>query len=165
MIKLVFSLVLILSASFIGNTFSLKLANRRKTLSSIVGAISRIKTLICFGGFDTKRVVAECLCSEDFPLIDTKDLSTDIAFDKAFEESVSKISNAYSLTKSDKELLAQFGSQLGTTDITGQIAHTELYSELFTERLNFVKEQESAKSKLYRVLGFSLGCAISLLIV
>lgn len=165
MIKLALSFILIISASLIGNTFSQKLTNRRKTLSSIVNAISRMKTLICFGGMDTKRVVEECLCTEDFPLISCENLSTNSAFDKAFEESVCKISSSFSLTKLDKELLTQFGSQLGSTDVTGQIAHTELYTELFMERLNFVKEQENAKSKLYRVLGFSLGCAISLLIV
>lgn len=165
MIKLLLSLILIVSASFIGNTFSLKLTNRRKTLSSIVAAISRIKTLICFGGMDTRRVVEECLCTEEFPLIYADDLSLESSYDKAFEKSVSKISSSFSLTKGDKELLAQFGSQLGSTDVTGQIAHAELYAQLFTERLNFVKEQENAKSKLYRVLGFSFGCAISLLIV
>ncbi|MDO4419319.1 MAG: stage III sporulation protein AB [Ruminococcus sp.] len=165
MIKLIFSLVLIISATLIGNTFSIKLTNRRKTLTAIVGAISRIKTLICFGGMDTKRVVEQCMCAEDFPLLSSENLSFDTHFDKAFEESVEKISNSFSLTESDKELLTQFGTQLGSTDVTGQIAHTELYTTLFTERLNYVKEQESTKSKLYRVLGFSLGCAISLLIV
>lgn len=165
MIKLVLSLVLIFSASLIGNTFSQRLTNRRKTLSSIVGAIGRIKTLICFGGIDTRRVVEDCLCADDFPLMNAEDLSSESSYDKAFEKCVAKISNSFSLTKSDKELLCNFGSQLGCTDVTGQIAHTELYSELFTERLNFVKEQERCKAKLYRVLGFSLGCAITLLIV
>ncbi len=164
MIKLIFSLILIISATLIGNTFSIRLTNRRKTLSSIVSAISRIKTLICFGGMDIKRVVEQCLCAEDFPLIDSAHLSF-THFDKGFEISVDKISKSFSLTKSDKELLTQFGTQLGSTDVTGQIAHTELYATLFAERLNLVKEQESTKAKLYRVLGFSLGCAISLLIV
>lgn len=165
MIKILLSLVLILSTSLLGNTFSVKLTNRRKTLSSIVSAINKIKTLICFGGMDTKRVVEQCFCTQEFPLIGTEEINRDFAYDKAFEQSVEKISNNFALTKADKTLLIQFGTQLGSTDITGQIAHTELYAELFTERLNSVKEQEFTKSKLYRVLGFSLGCAVSLLIV
>ncbi len=165
MIKLILSLVLIISSSLIGNSFSVKLSNRRKTLSLILSAISRIKTLICFGGMDIFRIVEECFCTSDFPLMERDLFCNNSDYNKAFDESVSKISRNFSLAKSDKELLSQFGSNLGSTDVTGQVAHTELYAQLFAERLSLVKEQEDAKSKLYRVLGFSLGCAISLLIV
>ena len=165
MIKLLLSFILIISASLIGNSFSQKLVNRRRTLTSIVEAISRIKTLICFGGADVFSVIKESFCTDEFPLIDVKTLESSADYDVAFKKCVDKISSSFSLTKADKQLLAQFGCQLGTTDITGQIAHTELYAELFSERLSKVKEQENSKSKLYRVLGFSLGCAASLLIV
>lgn len=165
MLKIILSFVFVISASLLGNTFSLKLMNRRKTLTSIVNAISRAKTLICFGSFDTRRVVAESFCSEDFPLMNCNDIDCEKPYDKAFESSVDKINNRFSLTKADKELLVQFGSKLGSTDVTGQVAHAELYIELFNERLSKAREEESSKSKLYRVLGFSLGCAISLLVV
>lgn len=165
MIKLILSLVLIIVSSLIGNSFSLKLTTRRKTLVSIHNAINRIKTLICFGGMDTYRVVEECFCTPDFPLMENDLFRGNCDYDKAFEESVSKINRSFSLTKADKELLCQFGSNLGATDVTGQIAHTELYAQLFSERLDYVKAEESSKSKLYRVLGFSLGCAVSLLVV
>ena len=164
-IKLLLSLVLIISATLIGNSFSSKLTTRRKTLSLIHNAINRIKTLICFGGMDTYRVVEECFCGSEFPLLESTIFTNNFEYDKAFEESVRKINRSFSLTKSDKDLLNQFGVHLGSTDVTGQIAHTELYAQIFAERLSYAKEQESQKSKLYRVLGFSLGCAISLLIV
>jgi len=164
-IKIIFSFVLILSSALIGNSFSQKLINRRKTLTSLVGAISRIKTLICFGGEDISLIIKKCLCTEDFPLMNASVFDEYKEFDKSFLKGVKSINTKFSLTNSDKELLMQFGSLLGTTDIQGQIAHTELYSCLFTEKLNKVKEQESSKTNLYRVLGFSLGCVISLLIV
>ena len=165
MIKLLLCLILIASASLVGNSFSQRLINRRKTLSKILSAISHIKSLICFGGIEVVSVVEECFCSEEFKLINPEVLDSDLPYDQAFEKSVENISKNFSLTKSDKELLVQFGTYPGTKDITGQIAHTELYAQLFTERLNAVKEQEASKSKLYRILGFSFGCAVSLLIV
>ena len=165
MIKLIFSLVLITVSSLIGNSFSVRLSTRRKTLFSINNAIGRIKTLICFGGMDIYRVCQECFCSAEFPLFERETFSSNKEYDKVFEDNVNRISRSFSLTKDDKELLSQFGSNLGTTDITGQIAHTELYAQLFSERLDMVKSEELKKSKLYRVLGFSLGCAVSLLIV
>lgn len=163
MVKLIFTLVVIISSCLVGNSFSVRLANRRKTLTSIVSAITRAKTLICFGGIDTKRVIEECFCTEAFPLLDTVELKSD-NFDVSFKSSVNKISPAFSLNKSDKELLKDFGTNLGMTDVTGQVAHAELYAELFSERLKQVKAQENEKSKLYRILGFSVGSAISLLI-
>lgn len=163
MFKLIFALVVIVSSSLIGNSFSVKLTNRRKTLSEIVNSINKGKTLICFGGMDTKRVVQECFCSEDFMLLD-KDMLENERFDISFENSVRKINPAFSLTKADKELLLQFGTKLGMTDVTGQVAHTELYAQLFSERLSQVKTQENEKTRLYRILGFSVGSAISLLI-
>ena len=165
MLKILLSFVLIACASLLGNTFSIRLINRRKTLTSIVNAITKVKTLICFGSLDTKRVVAESFCTEDFPLMDAAEIDGDKPYDTAFETSVDRISHRFSLTKADKELLSQFGSQLGTTDVTGQIAHAELYTELFNERLLKAKEEENEKSRLYRVLGFSLGCALSLIVV
>ena len=165
MIKLILSLVLIITSSLIGNSFSVKISNRRKTLASIYNAITRAKTLICFGGMDTYRVIEECFCTTEFPLMENNLFTDDCQYNKVFEESVGKINRNFSLTKADKELLTQFGSNLGSTDVTGQIAHTELYANLFSERLDIVKTEEQAKSKLFRVLGFSLGCAISLLIV
>ncbi len=163
MVKLIFTLVVIVSSCLVGNSFSIKLTNRRKTLTSIVSAINKAKTLICFGGMDTKRVVEECFCGEDFPLLVAEELRGD-DFDVSFKNAVSKIGSAFSLNKADKELFIGFGANLGMTDVTGQVAHTELYAELFSERLKQVKAQENEKSRLYRILGFSVGSAISLLI-
>ena len=111
------------------------------------------------------EIVEKTLCTNEFPLINYQYLAADSNYDKAFETSVSNINARFALTKSDKELLLQFGTKLGDSDIQGQVAHTELYAELFSERLSSVKEQENSKTKLYRILGFSLGCAISLIIV
>lgn len=165
MLKLMLSLVLILASTLVGNSFAVTLSNRKNTLFLIHNAISRIKTLICFGSFDVLRVINETFCTEQFPLFSKEVFDNTSDYTKAFKESVYEIKRSYSLTKSDKELLISFGLQLGSTDVAGQVAHTELYSKLFEERLNFAKEQENKKSKLYRVLGFSFGCGLSLLIV
>ena len=163
MVKLVFAFIVVISSCLLGNSFSVKLINRRKSLELILGAINKAKTLICFGGMDIRRVVEECFCTEEFPLLE-KNMITSDGFDVTFNKSVNNIKSAFSLTKADKELLAQFGHGLGMTDVTGQVAHTELYAELFSERLRQIKDQENEKSRLYRILGFSIGSAISLLI-
>lgn len=114
---------------------------------------------------DIAKVMEMSLCTPEFPLIDYESLDSELPYDKAFEYCVKNISKEFALTEADKKLLTEFGSKLGDTDVSGQIAHTELYAQLFRERLTELKEQEISKTKLYRVLGFSFGCAISLLIV
>ena len=165
MIKLILAVAVVTSATLVGNSFSLKLSNRRKTLESVVKAISRMKTLICFGSFDTTRVVEDCLCDNEFPLLDIEDTDNTADFTTTLINAIENISPTFSLNKSDKKLLSEFGLQLGATDVTGQVAHTELYSQLFTQRLEQAKIQETQKSKLYRILGFSLGCAITLMVI
>lgn len=165
MIKLMFSLIIIICASLVGNTFSLRIINRKKTLSEIIKAISRMKTLICFEKTDVNDLIKNCFASEEFPLLDCTDLENGFTYGEAFKSCVSKISGKFSLTKSDKDLLTEFCVFLGSTDVVGQVAHIELYIRLFEERLELVREQANSKSKLYRVLGFSLGCAVSLMIV
>lgn len=165
MIKIILSFVLIVSSVLIGNSFAQRLINRRKTLASIVGAMSRIKTLICFGGVDVRRVIEEAFCSDTFPLLNTIDLCAFDEYDKSFEYAVKNIKKSFSLINSDKNLLIDFGTKLGLTDVEGQVAHIGLFAELFNERLNLIKEQENSKTNLYRVLGFSLGCVITLIIV
>ncbi len=163
MIKLLLSLILIASSTLVGNSFSVKLKTRRKTLSSIVSALIRLKTLLCFGSLETVRLLEECFCSEDFKLIKKDNIyESDCSFESA-EKWVGEISRSFSLLASDKELLRDFIKGLGSTDVSGQVAHTELYINLFTERFQDSKIKESNKSGLYRVMGFSLGSAISLL--
>ena len=48
---------------------------------------------------------------------------------------------------------AAFGSQLGTTDLNGQISLCQLYVRLFEERLIQAREWKSKYAKLYLSLG------------
>ncbi len=163
MIKLILSLSLIVSSTLVGNSFSSKLKSRSKSLTSILSSLIRLKTLLCFGSFDTSRLLEECFCSEDFMLMDKENIPDSDFSSEAIERCVRKIHKSFSLSDSDKELLRNFIRGLGSTDVSGQVAHTELYINLFTERLQESKTKESHKSGLYRIMGFSLGSAISLL--
>lgn len=164
MIKLILSLVLIISATLVGNSFSVKLRTRSQTLNSIILALTKIKTMLCFGSFETKRILEDSFCSYEFQIIDKEFLkASEFCFD-SIESIVYKIPKRFSLNGADKDLLRDFISGLGSTDVSGQVAHTELYLSLFSERYKESKAKETDKSKLYRIMGFSFGSAISLLI-
>ena len=63
------------------------------------------------------------------------------------------------------ELLRGFGSQLGRTDVEGQIANCRQYGDLLEQRLTEAREAAAAKGRLYMTLGFAGGMALALLLL
>lgn len=165
MFNVILCMSLVLSATLLGNCFSERLTNRRKSIASLIEALSRMKAYLSFGEYEVFRLVKEsfsgvkvfdafCVCDE-----------TEADFTSWWRNNVLSLDKSTGLTREDKELLLRFGENLGITDTDGQIAHLELYAQLFAENLACAKEAEKTKGKLYRVLGFSAGCALILIIL
>ncbi len=151
--------LLVFSSTLLGNWFSAKLFRRTRYLRDILSGISRMKTNVCFGSLDVFRALEESF--PEFKYNSDKELSAE-EYWNLFVDSIPKSSG---LCKADREIIKGFGKNLGITDTEGQLNNCELYSELISERLKISKEEEISKSRLYRILGFSLGFAITLLIV
>lgn len=163
--ELVFGAVLIISATLFGISFSQKLINRRKNLQMLIEVIRKMQTYIGFSSMEISAVVAECFKNikgfESF----TQYVSEDTAFTTWWEKCVRSIDSSTGLDREDKDLLIRFSEGIGVSDAEGQLSHCELYCELFAERLRLAKEVENTKSRLYKVLGFSVGCAVTLIVV
>lgn len=86
-------------------------------------------------------------------------------FDKLWSKSVLTIPRAYALTKEDIDLLLQFGSQLGKTDIDGQLKHIKLYKEFFKKQLENAEDAIVKKSRLYKTMGLFAGTAAALMMI
>ena len=156
--------VVLASSLFIGNWFSLKLLRRSSNLVSVIEVINRIRTYISFGGYEIMRVVAESFASApDFSAFTDYETSDD--FQEWWKNCVSELSTTTALNNNDKELMLRFGAGLGVTDIQGQLANCDLYIGLFSECLDKSKEMERKNVKLYRILGFSMGCMVTLIML
>lgn len=83
----------------------------------------------------------------------------------AWEGAVEEDGRDAGLTKADRELLRGFGSQLGRTDVEGQIANCRQYGNLLEQRLTEAREAAAAKGRLYMTLGFAGGMALALLLL
>ncbi len=165
MFKFIMCFLLIISATLIGNSFSQRISNRIKCLSEVMEAISRMKSLISFSGLNIQKVVQDGFENTYFEkLFSYKAVETD-DFYEWWNNALDHIDKSTGINKEDKDLLHNFGNGLGITDTEGQLTHLELYKELFSRRLNNAKESQREKGKLYRVLGFSLGCAVTLVIL
>ncbi len=162
MFKFLLCGVLILVATLLGNWFSQRLLRRTHFLQSIIEGINRIKTSICFGALNSYRAIAE-----SFPelMIYGKQIDDTQSVSEYWNGLIDSVPKHIGLKEDDIELIKGFGKSLGITDTQGQINNCELYSGLISERLKTSKEAEFSKSRLYKVLGFSVGCALTLLIV
>ncbi len=83
----------------------------------------------------------------------------------AWETAVEEEGRESGLTRADRDLLRGFGSQLGKTDVEGQIANCRQYGERLEQRLTEAREASAAKGRLYMTLGFAGGMALALLLL
>ncbi len=165
MFRLIMCLVFVVSSTLIGFWFSLKLSNRKRTLECVIDAIIKTKTLIEFGGYEISRVITQSFNAiRGFEKIEDLILNGE-NFTKCFYECVNTLPSEHCLRVEDKELLKKFADGLGVSDIQGQTLNCDLYCELFKEQLKFAKENEKSSGRLYRILGFSLGCVVALMVV
>lgn len=165
MIKIFSGVVLICACTLLGNWFSMKLRRRTQLLERFVVSITKMKTLICFGGYDITYVLKECFGSNVFPSVVEFDENTFENVSAMWKEFISDIPTSEGLTKTDRNVLCGFGKCLGVTDTQGQINNCELYINLIEERLRDSRSDEISKCRLYRVLGFSLGSAVTLMVL
>ncbi len=164
MLKLFLCFIVIISSTFLGNWFSLKLSRRCSDLFKIIEAINKIKTYIVFGGYEIRTVVEMSFNSKVNFSVFTSDVFED-DFNCWWNNCVKSLSKTTALNIEDRDLLMCFGANLGVTDIEGQISNCDLYIKIFEERLNDAKSMEKKNIKLYRTLGFSLGCTVSLIVL
>lgn len=78
---------------------------------------------------------------------------------------VASIPASFGLNGSDKKLVYDFFSSLGSTDCDGQLAHCDLYISLVEKLVNTQREESAKKSKLYRLLGIFCGIGAGLFFI
>lgn len=151
MLKLILSLILLLSCMFIGQSMSAKLYRRKETLS------------LFYRNFQSAGVRLRYASDTVY------DLFEDFAFEKSepFLPQWEKLLLDYQkvLQKQDVSLLREFAYDLGNADTESEIRRLELYISILEERIGQAQTDIEKKARLYRVLGFTLGVTLAILIV
>lgn len=143
-----------------GFYFALKLKWRRDFLSAMGEMLLNLETLIRYSGED---IVS--LLSRSAPESISELFVGDDSAPAFWESFVSNIPVSYGLHRSDYDLLREFGSMLGSTDLEGQLSHISQYRELFKLAENNSEKEYLSKGRLYKILGAALGSATFLLFV
>ncbi len=149
---------LILAFSFFslfGAYQSFKLKKRKDNLNTILLFLNRMGTSIRYRNDDLFLLVSKCV---DDVLLPLKNVNSSL---DDYSEEIRKLP----LNREDKALLQKFFSQLGSTDIDGQISHINLYTEFFNELYEKSKKDIESKSKLFLMSGIFAGLAFVVMFI
>lgn len=151
--------------AFIGLYQSGKLKRREACLSEIVRFLEEFGVQISYRSLPVEQLIHETNRAEsgfinlvDKKLSEIKHNDWHSAWNQAVEETSE-------LNKEDKELLFSLGSQLGSSDVSGQVALLEMNKNLFSRKLTEAIGENSKKGKMYRSVGVLAGLGIAVIII
>ena len=163
-LKIFGGLLLVLSGFSAGWFCSKKLLMRRNFFKKFLCFVSNLSTQFRYSTSDIFTLVS---LSASTSGLDSFEISeeTGTPFYEIWSERVNEIPAKFGLKNSDRQLLLEFGEQLGKTDVDGQLKHLELYESLFKKQLTDAENEINKKSKLYKTMGFFVGTAAALMII
>ena len=163
-LKILGGLLLVLSGFSAGWFCSKKLLMRRNFFKKFLSFVSNLSTQLRYSSSDIFTLVS---LSASISGLDFFEISyeTGTPFYEIWSERVNEIPSKFGLKNSDRQLLLEFGEQLGKTDVDGQLKHLELYEALFKKQLTDAENEINRKSKLYKTMGFFVGTTAALMII
>lgn len=167
MLKVIGGVLIVLSCTAGGFFFASALRLRQEFLKDFLSFLHALKIRLRYSSSDIRTLIPQCSESKLLqPMVSKiQKVSENKAFYTLWKEWISSIPKSMGLLSADKKALAEFGSELGMTDVQGQLSHIDLYVSVFEKHLANARENLNQKSKLYKSLGFFLGTSIALMIV
>lgn len=172
MIKIIGSLLIILSSGLLGIIMSRKYSIRPKELKKLRFSLQMLETEIVYGATPIPYACYNVGCKSDTPwnnfflavsenLLKRRFFSMEEAWDQAMHDS---LSNSY-MNKMDKELLESFGRVIGKSDIDDQKKLFKLFYTQLEHHEKAAEDERRNNEKMYKSMGFLLGAAILIILV
>ncbi len=165
LLKIIGAVLIIFAGFSAGSCFSHNLFARRDFLKKLMVFLSNLSTNIRYNSADIFSISTLSAQTSDIEYFKFEETEFNTPFSKQWEEKIKSLPNSLSLIKTDKEFLKEFGSELGKTDVEGQLKHIELYKSIFEKQLDDAERDIKQKSKLYRTMGLFAGTTIALMII
>ncbi|MER2080865.1 MAG: stage III sporulation protein AB [Ruminococcus sp.] len=156
--------VFLVAASFAaGCLLSRRLYRRREFLRRFGAFLSLLKTNLRYRGEDVFTLVRLCAEQAELPFLSVEKTGED--FTVVWERALKAIPKTFALSESDHFLLRELGSQLGATDLEGQLRHLEVLETQAAARLSESEERIQSKAKLYKTMGFFAGASAAIVLM
>lgn len=157
-LKLIGGVLLSLAGFGAGSLFVRRLDKRRRFFASFLTFLSLLATRLRYRSDDIFNAVNACLQETGLTSLS---VSAGLPFDAAWSDAVASLR----LSREDADLLKEFGSQLGKTDVEGQLGHLSLFESVAQKRLRECEEELEQKSRVCRAVGLFVGVCAALLLI
>lgn len=159
----IFGCLLLVAAAFsTGALLSKRLYRRRDFLNRFKTFLQVLKTQLRFHGGDIFSLVNSCIGQSQLPMMFVSD---EKPFEICWNEAAECIPHSFSLTGNDIALIRDCGSQLGKTDLEGQLSHLGLIEARLDSLIAEAGESIGKKSRLYKTMGFFVGASAAILLL
>ena len=155
MLKLLLCVVIVLCSTLVGFSYSTKLFTRKKVLESFVLELKNAKTKMRYSSNELYKIFENNFMNYNF--------YENIPFDMQWNDMLKDYSKV--LTKTDIDLLSNFGKILGTSDLNGEISNIDMHINLINAQILHSQKCIESKSKVYRTLGLSSGLAVAIILI
>ena len=86
-------------------------------------------------------------------------------FDISFNAAIKNLPKSYGLKKEDIEIIQDFGSNFGKSDVVGQLNFCKLQRDLINASLSLARDEKEKKAKLYFMLWSMSGLSVVLALI
>lgn len=171
-IKVICSLVIIISCTLLGVKYGENLRKRVEELNSLLQAVNLMKVHIQYTFTPIPEILEDIANKSNEPLASLFRNISEILFQnavdsvhEAFTEELSKENHELHLKNDDKSILLDLAKSLGDTDVEGQNNVLSLIEMKLKKQIKSAEIELDKNLKVYRYLGFSIGATIVILIV
>lgn len=159
---------ILIACIWTGQYFSLAAARRIRALEQVLLLLNAIENELGYCRTPVRELLHRLAMRGEFSELPFLRVCSGmceqgVPFPQAWSDSLKKRAVSVTLRRDDTGLLLAFGSQLGATDLNGQISLCRLYVRLFEERLAQAREWKSKYAKLYMSFGVLGGLLVLIL--
>ena len=155
MVRLIPALVIMAASILIGCGLSLRLSRRSAVLSDYIALLDTAADRMSYTGESLAAVFSDNFAGFRF--------DPSKPFSGQWERMTEQFCDV--LKGEDREVLCRFAREAGCGDLQAELNHIRLYQTLLKERLDDAREACVKKSALYRILPFSIGLAVTIMIL
>lgn len=170
--KLILSGIIIISSGIIGYILGNRYVQRLRDLKNLYISLQMLETEIMYSSNNLPRALKKVgkksnITIQNFfldtydVLKDKKGLSVEEAWLNAIETNITKTS----LNEEDKEILVDFGINLGNTDKENQIKNFQLAYLQLNKRQEHAETLRFKNERMYKKLGVLIGIAIVIVFI
>lgn len=155
MLRLAAGLLIVGASIAVGYYLSSKLSRRRKVLGDYIALLDRAANCMSYTGENLASVFNDNFAGFVF------NHST------AFRPQWERMTDSYRdiLNEEDRRILNAFAQEIGSADVPSEVSRIRLYQSLLRERCDEARDACEKKGALYRILPFSVGLVIAILLL